>query len=175
MSKKKSYKISEERDNGAAQDFGILLSGLVSDLMDEFDHRPAEELKAFMEGLAFGLQFSSAMNETPDDEKPDTNHEDIVLLFGHYEEVLRFKWNVERELVKTHRMTVKQLMELAGYSIFPPKSTCMGWTRIDELNLEIIKEKDEPEWHGECSVWVQHPIYIGYSDQYMPKSNKRRK
>ena len=175
MSKKKSYKISEERDNGTARDFGILLSGLVSDLMDEFDYRPAEELKAFMEGLAFGLQFSSAMNETPDDEKPGTNHEDIVLLFDSYNEALYFKWDVEHEIVKTNRMTVKQLIELAGYKVFPPKSTCMGWTGLDELSLEIIKEKDEPEWHGECSVWVQHPRYIGYSDQYNSKGNKRRK
>lgn len=168
-------KYSNHARNNQAKEFATLLSGLVADLMDEFDYRPAEELKAFMEGLAFGLQFSSAMDESTSDEKPDTFHEDIVLQFDQYEEALCFKWDVEREIVKTHRMTVKRLMELAGYKVFPPKSTCMGWTALDELSLEIIKVKDEPDWHGECSVYVQHPRDIGYSDQYKPKNNKRRK
>lgn len=171
MSKKNKC---QAQDN-STKDFSTLLSGLVADLMDEFNYRPAEELKAFMEGFAFGLQLSSAMDESTENEKPDTCHEDIVLQFDQYEEALFFKWDVEREIVKTHRMTVKRLMELAGYKVFPPKSTCMGWIGLDELSLEIVKDKDEPEWRGECSVWVQHPRYIGYSDQYNPKGNKRRK
>lgn len=171
MSKKNKI----QAPDNSTKDFSTLLSGLVTDLMDEFDYRPAEELKAFMEGLAFGLQLSSAMNELSEHPKPEPSHEDIVLSFDCYEEALCFKWDVEREIVKAHRMTVKRLMELAGYKVFPPKSTCMGWTGLGELSLEIVKEKDELDWHGECSVWVQHPRYIGYSDQYVPKGNKRRK